>query len=48
MGRIFRFRLYDRTQQGLMGNVPIGITRKKDIRHGDQCCVRNVNFIFFS
>ena len=29
MGCIFRFRLYDRTQQGLMGNVPIGSTRKK-------------------
>lgn len=29
MGRIFRFRLYDRTQQGLMGNVSIGSTRKK-------------------
>ena len=29
MGCIFRFRLYDRTQQGLMGNVPIVSTRKK-------------------
>ena len=29
MGRIFRIRLYDRTQQGLMGNVSIGSTRKK-------------------
>ena len=29
MGRIFRFRLYDWSQQGLMGNVTIGSTRKK-------------------
>ena len=27
MGRLFCFRLYDRTQQGLMGTVPVGSTR---------------------